>query len=320
MVGISLIVPISPASDRRDVELLLRSISSQTYGNVEVLVVPEGDCGQGVRMFPSVRVLSPPHKRGASAARNHGARYSNAEILGFLDDDVVLDSRWCEYAVASFRDSAVGGVSGQAKVPLELYGLDYVPRELMWAVGGTYWGNDGVQVVPSMAGMNLCIRRTVFTKAGGYNEFIGPSGDRPETKSWLRIGAEEDDLSQKVQVLCGKRIVFDPRMVVTHRLRRETVTPKGLVKRCLHVGHNRAYIHSKYPASGDTGDNLVLRRLVGTTLLTLSSFPRHPLLAWKRLSFTSVVIASLGLGYLVGLFGVGLDPYRTGRGIDQIAE
>jgi glycosyltransferase involved in cell wall biosynthesis len=300
MVDISLIVPTSLNSNGEDLQLLLGSIANQTLTNLEVLLVPEGDRGPGVGEIPRVRVLPSAGKRGASAARNHAAKFSKAEILGFLDDDVELDSRWCEYAVASFRDESVGGVSGRAQVPLDRYGLGYVPRELMWVVGGSYWCNKGVQVVPSVAGMNFCVRKSVFVESGGYNESLGPSGDRPETQSWLRLGAEEDDLAQKIRRFCRKKILFNPNMLVRHKLRPETVTPRGLVKRSLHVGHNRAFIHAKYTEDAKSSDRLTLRMLIITTMFTILSLPRHPSVAWKKLSFTATVVASLGMGYLVG--------------------
>jgi glycosyltransferase involved in cell wall biosynthesis len=307
VVDISLIIPASPYSDNRDLQLLMESIGNQTMRNLEVLVVAESGEGLGLDSAPGVRLLCGLVKRGASAARNHAARISCAEILGFIDDDVVLDPRWCEHAVASFMDETVGGVSGQARVPLGLFRLNYVPRELMWVVGGSYWNNSKVERVPSAAGMNFCVRKEAFLEAGGYDEALGPVGDRPEAHDWLRLGAEEDDLAMRIQEKCKKTILFNPRMVVTHRLRRETVLPKGLVKRSLHVGHNRAYIHSKHPSARNLGDYLTLRSLVASTLRTILDLPRHPFLSWKKISFTSVVLFGLCLGYAIGLlhFSIG---------------
>ena len=300
MLDISLVIPISPSSDERDLQLLLESIANQTLTNLEVLIVADGNCPLWARDISMVNVLPSSGRRGASAARNHAARFSRAEILGFLDDDVVLDSRWCEYAVATFRDESVGGVSGKARVPLGQYGLNYVPRELMWVMGGSYWDGDGMRVVPSVAGMNFCVRKSVFDESGGYDESLGPAGDRPEAQRWHRLGAEEDDLAQKIQRNCRKKILFNPKMSVIHKLRPETVSPGGLAKRSLHVGHNRAYIHARYPGTGMSSDRLALQSLVTTTILTTLSLSRHPLTAWERLSFTAFVVANLVLGYLVG--------------------
>lgn len=300
MVDISLIVPTSPNSDDKDLQSLLGSVANQTMRNLEVLVVSEGDRAFNIGDAPQVRILPLSGKRGASAARNHGARFSSAEILAFLDDDVVLDAKWCESAVSSFSDRSIGGVSGRALVPLDKYGLDYIPRELMWVVGGCYWNSNTIKAVSSAAGMNFCVRKEAFIRVGGYDESLGPSGDRPEAYSWLRLGAEEDDLALKIQGVCGKKLLFNPEMLVTHRLRLESVSSRGLVKRSLHVGHNRAYIHAKYPENGTLSDISTLRRLVATTAHTALSLPRHPLISWKKLSFTGTVVIGLGTGYAIG--------------------
>ncbi|MDG6998470.1 MAG: glycosyltransferase family 2 protein [Nitrososphaerota archaeon] len=301
MVDISLIVPVSPDAVNSDLELLLQSITDQTLQNIEALIVVNSVPNMFVPENSHIRLIILPGRQGATAARNYAAKYAKAEILGFLDDDVILDSKWCEYAVSSFNDGSVGGVSGRTKVPLRRYGLTYIPQELLWVVGGTYWEGDDIRPVLGAAGMNFCVRKKIFAQVGGYDEGLGPAGDRPEVNRWFRLGAEEDDLALKIRASCRKKVMFNPKMIVKHRLRRESVLPIGLVKRSLHVGQNRAYIHSKHPSVGSSNTHAMLRKVTRTTIVTAVSLPLHPLNSWMKLSFTCIVTFGLVIGYSFGL-------------------
>jgi glycosyltransferase involved in cell wall biosynthesis len=83
---VSIIVPCYNC--RHFVAEALQSALSQTYGNIEVVVVDDGSTDGSaaiVQNFP-VRLFRETH-RGVSAARNHGVRVSTGEYLVFLDSD-----------------------------------------------------------------------------------------------------------------------------------------------------------------------------------------------------------------------------------------
>lgn len=40
-------------------------------------------------------------------APNYGARCSLGDILGFLDDDIILDEQWCKKVIQTFSDPSV---------------------------------------------------------------------------------------------------------------------------------------------------------------------------------------------------------------------
>jgi hypothetical protein len=183
-------------------------------------------------------------------------------VHAFLDNYVILGKRWCERCVTALSDSSVGAVTGRVLVRLEEYGLDFVPESLKWVVGGTYWDSKVPISVFSAAGMNFCIKKEVFLKAGGYNENLGPRGDRPEMARWHRLVAEESDLAIRVWLETGLKVVYDPNVIVEHKLRPESILLGGLVRRALHVGHNRAYVHSRYPRVGVVNDYQTFKRLV----------------------------------------------------------
>lgn len=298
---ISLIIPVAHNASYNDLSNLLRSTLTQTLRDFEVLIVNDGGFALSVEEVASVKVLTPPEKIGASAARNYAARHATGQILGFLDSDVILDPRWCEEAVATFSQKAVGGASGDARVDLGKFGFAYVPKCLRWVVGGSYWRGGRIRVVTGAAGMNFCVRKDSFERAKGYDESLGPRADRPETQSWFRLGAEESDLAFRIRKVCQEAVVFNPRMIVTHKLRRETITLRGVTRRAMHVGRNRAYLHSRYAGSYGGGESEVLRETVVDLLSSLLQLFSHPVRSWKRISFTCLVVLGLAAGYLSGI-------------------
>jgi glycosyltransferase involved in cell wall biosynthesis len=86
---ISVVIPTAgrPVLVARAVHSALR----QTYGNVEVIVVIDGD-DQGLDILesmsePRLRLLRLQQRCGGSRARNEGVRAANGEWVAFLDDD-----------------------------------------------------------------------------------------------------------------------------------------------------------------------------------------------------------------------------------------
>lgn len=295
----SIIIPVSKHANLEDLQRLIRSVRNQHCKQVEVLIVSNKP------LLPTeineIAKVSNLIEKGSSYARNYGARLASGEILGFLDDDVVLDERWCEKVIQTFDDPSVGAVSGYAIVNAEGVNLDWVPTSLMWILGGSYWNSEGPKDVSSATGMNFCIRRNIFFHAGCFDERIGPRGDRPERGRWKRIGAEENDLALRILGKTGLRVLYNPEIRIEHKLRVESLRLTGLIRRALHVGHNRAFINKMFSSKRyERPENLVLIDTVTILLNTLISRRISPILFWKRFSFTCVVTFSVLVGYLIG--------------------
>ena len=138
-------------------------------------------------------------------------------------------------------------------------------------------------------------------QAVGYDEDLCATGNRPETTRWHRSGAQQSDLAIRVWLRTGLKVVYDPNLIVEHRLRPESILLVGLVRRALHVGHNRAYIHSKYPRLGVVNDNQTFQRLVRELTFTAKKFIRNPVRVWQSFSFTFLVVIAFGAGFLEAL-------------------
>lgn len=91
MMKISVIIPMYNAE--RYIEQCLCSVTGQTYGNLEIIVVDDGSaddsaaiCGRLAETDGRIRVLRQKNS-GVSAARNHGIDAAAGEYIFFLDSD-----------------------------------------------------------------------------------------------------------------------------------------------------------------------------------------------------------------------------------------
>jgi glycosyltransferase involved in cell wall biosynthesis len=106
---VSVVIPVYNRA--ATIERAIRSVLSQSYGNIEIVVVDDGssdDPASVVAKFrsPAIRMLWTNGRTGAAAARNLGIRQSSGTLVAFLDSDDVWDARKIELQVACFERGA----------------------------------------------------------------------------------------------------------------------------------------------------------------------------------------------------------------------
>jgi GT2 family glycosyltransferase len=190
----------------------LNAIVKQTYKNFEIILV----CDYRVDLeYPKLRQKYFGHYVGPAEKRDIGAKMAKGEILAFIDDDAFPSINWLESLVPHFKNSSIAGVGGPGMTPP---GVSWQEEASGWAsaspVGaGMYryrFLPDQKQYVDDYPSMNLAVRKSDFEKVGGYDSGFWPGED---TKLCL-------DLTHKL----GKKIVYDPRVIVYHH-RRRVLTP-----------------------------------------------------------------------------------------------
>ena len=100
-------------------------IAAKGFERIEVIVsgrIPDasilGEIAELCARHPQIRHLSIFFDTGdSSEKKNAGMRDSQAELVAFLDDDVVVAPDWPERMIASFERPDVGLVSGPGLVP-----------------------------------------------------------------------------------------------------------------------------------------------------------------------------------------------------------
>lgn len=93
---LSVIVPVYNVENTLD--RCIKSISTQTYRNMEIILVDDGStdrsreiCEKWARSDKRIRITAPKINEGLAEARNLGIRYSNGEYLAFVDSDDFLE-------------------------------------------------------------------------------------------------------------------------------------------------------------------------------------------------------------------------------------
>lgn len=176
-----------------------------------------------VASLPEVSYTVEP-RPGLDFARNRAISEARTEFLAFLDDDVVVDHGWLtglQEAIGAHPD--LGGVTGQV-LPYELATDSQVAFEQHCSfrrgfdqtryVGQVREGNSLYPTGPGMfgAGCNMVFRSDVVRELGGFDEALDTGPPLP--------GGGDLDIFYRL-IRAGYPLVYEPRMLVFHRHRRE---------------------------------------------------------------------------------------------------
>lgn len=193
---------------------------------VTVMVIdnapPDEQTRHAVLDFPEVRYCLEP-KPGLDFARNRAIEESSAELLAFLDDDVVIDRCWLESlfeAVAANPDAAA--FTGPI-LPMELETKAQIVFERIGGFGRAFdrvrYGAVSTEspTYPCGAGMfgagaNMTFRREVLEQLHGFDDALDTGAPLP--------GGGDLDIFYRI-VRAGHVLVREPGLVVYHQHRRE---------------------------------------------------------------------------------------------------
>lgn len=210
----------------------IQSLLAQRLADFEVVVVnnrPEtGEVWRTVNSIADddkrLRYVS-EQRVGLSVARNRGVSATDAELIAFTDDDVVVDPGWLEWLVAPFAAPAVTATSGMV-LPLELqteaqkrfeqfggfskgverrtYDLHSgrTERLLLYPFSGDIFGS----------GNSMAFRRTELVAGGGFDPALGAGSP---------ADGGEDMYALTTAILRGGAIVYEPRALCWHEHRKD---------------------------------------------------------------------------------------------------
>ena len=161
----------------------------------DIIVVADGD-GDGSWHFAEelgLRVVNLPVTKGPSYARNHGAKLSNADILFFVDADVVIPADAVD-RVRSFlaNEPNVAGLIGS---------YDDEPAERNFHsqfknLFHHFVHQNGAQEASTFWGACGAIRREIFLEVGGYDQGY----DRPCIED-IELGYRLTAAAHKIRLL-----------------------------------------------------------------------------------------------------------------------
>jgi glycosyltransferase involved in cell wall biosynthesis len=213
---------VIPTRERhQQLERALRSVANLDYRNFETIVVDNSPGDESVRRIAQgcgARLIVEP-RRGVSFARNRGALESRGEIVAYLDDDAVADSRWLAALVAEFEDPSVMMVSGPY-LPLEpaVYEAFYNPGAERRVLDRTMPGwSENAAFGRTARGGNMALRTSAFEVWRGFEPELG-RGTPLRAFPWTEVLAcGSDDCYAVLQIIeRGYKFVYTPDAVVRH--------------------------------------------------------------------------------------------------------
>lgn len=308
----------------KDICDLFDSIKAQTYPNIEIFFVVERSkklierakryvSGKGM----SIRTLFNDGVLGVSAARNLGIKKARGDIIATVDDDVILFPDWAEEMVKTYKDDAVIGVTGPAFTLWEDKSMSWFPEELSWMWGGTLWADrykaEEIKEIRNVGGMNCSFLKEAFDK-GGY--FI-PLSHYWEKSGWNPFAGDfgwEVEFSLRVRKAMGKKIVFNPKVRVYHKVHKFRFRWRFIAKRAYYMGYSKHFIKNLYP-EGVMGEPTLGQEYHHLQQIFTKLFPkifkgsfRNPVAAWRKFLVTAISVLFTGLGY--GIFFIKPFPFE----------
>ena len=237
----SIIIPVRTITPY--VRETVEHIKEQSEKNFEIIIVTDKpEKLRGAKVIASGEP-TPAFKR------NLGAKEAKGEILAFLDDDSYPSKDWLKNALKVFQLSPTNHqlpVTSHQSPIVSVCGPTLTPpgdntyqkaSGLVWA---SYLGSGGAGVyrnrvmprreVDDFPSVNLLVRKADFEKAGGFDINHWPGED---TKLCL-------DLTKKL----GKKIIYDPKVLVYHHRRPVLISHLKQISR---YALRRGFFARKFP-------------------------------------------------------------------------
>jgi glycosyltransferase involved in cell wall biosynthesis len=246
--------------------------------------------------------------KGLSGARNTGIAASTGEIIAFLDDDAFAEREWLEQLTRPFADPKVAGSGGWIVPNWEVDATCWFPKTFYWVLGCSYEGLplDGSHI-RNPIGASMAVRRTVFSKVGGFTPGIGRIGLIP-------LGCEETELCIRYSSLVPTDyFVLARNAVVHHRVPTSRLTWGYFWTRCWAEGLSKAAVASLVGANdGFSSERRHVAKVLPRELWrSFCSLRRNTSDAAKTISLILLGSASAAAGVLRGRVAVRRHPIRV---------
>ncbi|SMC26320.1 Glycosyltransferase, GT2 family [Desulfacinum hydrothermale DSM 13146] len=246
-------------------------------------------------------------EQGLSAARNRGVRQARGRFLIFIDDDILVSSRWLRSAWDAFRSSGADAVGGRIHLDPGVPLPRWIDRELRGFLGHQDYGEsplflDGITRYPF--GGNMAVTRQAFHRVGGFDTSYGRKGEGKKAGELFK--GMETNFFRRLAGLGGK-IFYEPAMVVYHRVEPHQLRRSYFRKIHFNAGYQKGYLDG-LPAG---------RRLAGVPLYLLPQTARACLKlleAALRLDPAGTLRRQMILGHFLGQIAGSMNRHRKMRG------
>ena len=299
---VSIIIPVTTIN-----HYLLKTVGeilNLDWRNWEIIILPNKLSGEDKRLSEQSERIKIVYTGQVSPAekRDLALNYATGEILAFLDDDAYPKADWLKKATPHFRNPAVGAVGGPA-ITAEKAGLwEKVSGAVYESLlgGGTarfrYLPTGQIREVDDFPSVNLLVLKDIFFKIGGFASQFWPG--------------EDTKFCRDLVYSLGKKIIYDPQVVVYHR--RRTSLWEHLRQVASYATH-RGFFAKKFPETSLRpayfAPSLFILLILGTLGFLIKQMIGPATLATKindqtlwtmtPLAITAILFILYGLGILV---------------------
>jgi glycosyltransferase involved in cell wall biosynthesis len=208
-----------------DFEIVVVDNETQSNHDVQVL------CASTQYQDLPLRYIHHP-KPGLSSARNCGVNESRANLVAFLDDDMLPSQDWVT-RVSSVRASSGADAFGGPNTPF------YTSTPPKWFKDAYASNNFGIKAHwlarhKTLIGGNSVWDKDLFIRFGGFSENFGYVGTRQ------RFG-EDNDLCERVQQ-AGIGLWYDPTLNVQHHFESERMSLRWKMTTIMHHSQMKAHL------------------------------------------------------------------------------
>jgi glycosyltransferase involved in cell wall biosynthesis len=226
---VSIIIPVKEFNQNLDE--CIKHCLKLDYPNYEIIILPDSSMKL---LHNRVRII-PTDVKGPSEKRNLGIKEAKGEILAFLDDDTFPPQDWLKKAVKNLEDEDIAAVGGPAVTPkndgLEEKASGDIYSSLLG--GGVYryrYVPQKRRLVDDFPSCNFIVRKSILEEVGGF-----------KTKFWP---GEDTAICLEITKDLGKKIVYDPEVLIYHHRRRLFVPH---LKQVCNYALHRGYFAKRFP-------------------------------------------------------------------------
>ena len=169
--------------------------------------------------------------------RNTGARATEAKLVAYIDDDIVLSPNWVKAVIRGFKKDwkmAGGPVEPrfESVVPDALKGFERY-------IGGFNCYSKVGYATPTVVGCNMFFDRNWLLESGGFDLYIGRMND---VTPRVFYGGDETDVQARLH---SDQVGFIPDASVSHVIQNDRMQVEFVLDRAKGMGRARYYIDSK---------------------------------------------------------------------------
>ena len=280
------------------------SLINQTYKELEIICIVDGDKTyyENIReklfkyhnYYNNIKLYLNNKNIGLLESRNKGAKLASGDIIVFIDDDAIAKRNWIEELVRIYKQYGAIAVGGKIEPLWLVKKPKWLPEEFYWMIGVTYLGfPEKITEVRNTFGSNLSFKREIFLELGGFNSKMGGI----KGKRMLQGG--ETELCERMRKKYGRGVIYNPNAIVYHKIFKNRVKIKFLIKRAFWQGYSKAVMERLVQDISEEKRYLIYL-LTDRSVERFVNFIKGSINDLLKLIVIWLFIFIIGIGYIYG--------------------